>query len=81
MIVELPEEQVKALMESVDLDRGSELTVDLETLTVTTPAGKAIPFRFDESTRYRLRNGLDDIGLTLRHEDAIRAYEAARATA
>ena len=41
-------------MESVDLDRGSELTVDLEALTVTTPAGQVLPFAFDESTRYRL---------------------------
>ena len=81
VIVELPEEQVKDLMESVDLDRGSELTVDLEALTVTTPAGKVLPFAFDESSRYRLLNGLDDIGLTLRHEDEIAAYEAAGASA
>ena len=44
MIVELPEEQVKELMESVDLDRGSDLTVDLEALTVTTTAGKGLAF-------------------------------------
>ena len=81
VIVELPEEQVKDLMESVDLDRGSDLTVDLEALTVTTPTGKVLPFAFDESSRYRLLNGLDDIGLTLRHEDEITAYEAARARA
>ena len=80
VIVQLPEEQVKELMESVDLDRGSELTVDLEALTVTTPSGQVLPFAFDESTRYRLLNGLDDIGLTLQHEDEISAYEAARAT-
>ena len=77
VIVELPEEQVKELMESVDLDRGSDLVVDLEALTVTTPSGTVLPFAFDESTRYRLLNGLDDIGLTLQHEDAISAYEAA----
>ena len=47
VLVELPEEQVKELMESVDLDRGSELVVDLEALTVTTPAGKVLPFEFD----------------------------------
>ena len=81
VIVELPEEQVKDLMESVDLDRGSELTVDLEALTVSTPAGKVIPFAFDEPTRHRLLNGLDDIDLTLEHEAAISAYEAARAGA
>ena len=77
--VQLPDEQVKELMESVDLDRGSDLTVDLEALTVTTPAGDVLPFAFDESTRYRLLNGLDDIGITLGHEAAITAYEAARA--
>jgi 3-isopropylmalate/(R)-2-methylmalate dehydratase small subunit len=38
-----------------------------------------LPFAFDDSTRYRLLNGLDDIGLTLMHEDAISAYEVARA--
>ncbi len=81
VIVELPEEQVKELMESVDLDRGSDLVVDLEALTVTTPAGKVFAFPFDDSTRYRLLNGLDDIGLTLQHEDAIAAYEAARSLA
>jgi 3-isopropylmalate/(R)-2-methylmalate dehydratase small subunit len=81
VIVELPEEQVKDLMESVDLDRGSDLTVDLEALTVTTPAGKVLPFAFDESSRYRLLNGLDDIGLTLQHEGEITAYEATRSRA
>ena len=70
---------MKELMESVDLDRGSELTVDLEARPVTTPDGKVLQFAFDESTRHRLLNGLDDIGLTLQHEDAISAYEAARA--
>ena len=78
VIVELPEEQVKDLMESVDLDRGSELTVDLEAMTVTTPAGKVLPFAFDASARYRLLNGLDDIDLTLQHEAAISVYEAGR---
>ena len=76
--VQLPEEQVKDLMESVDLDRGSELTVDLEELTVTTPEGTSYPFAFDEAARYRLLNGLDDIDLTLQHEGAITAYEATR---
>jgi 3-isopropylmalate/(R)-2-methylmalate dehydratase small subunit len=79
VIVQLPDEQVKELMEEVDLDRGSELTVDLESGTVTTPAGKVLPFAFDESSRFRLLNGLDDIGLTLQHENAITAYEDARA--
>jgi 3-isopropylmalate/(R)-2-methylmalate dehydratase small subunit len=78
VIVQLPEEQVKDLMEAVDLDRGSELTVDLEAMTIAAPGGKVLPFAFDEPTRYRLLNGLDDIGLTLRHEGAISAYETNR---
>ena len=58
VIVQLPEEQVKALMESVDLDRGSDIVVDLEAMTVTTPTGTVLPFAYDEATRYRLLNGL-----------------------
>ncbi len=81
IVVQLPEHDVKELMEAVDLDRGSDVVVDLEALTVTAPSGKVIPFEFDESTRYRLLNGLDDIGLTLRHEDAITAYERSAADA
>ncbi len=79
--IELPERDVKDLMESVDLDRGSEMVVDLEARTVTAPNGKVIPFAFDEATRYRLLNGLDDIGLTLRHEDEIAAFEQERGIA
>ena len=81
VIVQLPEEQVRALMESVDLDRGSDIVVDLEAMTVTTPTGTVLSFAYDEATRYRLLNGLDDIALTLQHEDAITAYETARAPA
>jgi len=68
-------------MESVNLDSGSEMTVDLERRVVVGPDGREIPFEFDESTRHRLLNGLDDIALTLRHEDAITAYEAAHGIA
>jgi 3-isopropylmalate/(R)-2-methylmalate dehydratase small subunit len=75
--ISLPDAEVKRLMESVDLDRGSDVTVDLERCVVVAPDGLEIPFEIDESTRHRLLNGLDDIGLTLQHEDAIAAYEAA----
>ena len=44
---------------------------------MTGPDGREDPFEFDEATRYRLLNGLDDIGLTLQHEDEITAYESA----
>ncbi|MBV8257860.1 MAG: 3-isopropylmalate dehydratase small subunit, partial [Actinobacteria bacterium] len=53
---------------------GEELTVDLEQRT----AG-GFPFELDDFTRECLLDGLDEIGLTLRHEDAIAAYEAAHA--
>ncbi len=73
--VELPEAEVKRLMEIVDVDTGSELTVDLERCVVVAPDGSEVPFVFDEATRHRLLNGLDDIGLTLQLEDEIAAYE------
>jgi 3-isopropylmalate/(R)-2-methylmalate dehydratase small subunit len=78
----LPEAEVKRLIESVDLDRGcSELTVDLESLTITAADGRVVPFEFDPSVRRRLLHGLDDIALTLEHEDAILAYEQAHGIA
>jgi 3-isopropylmalate/(R)-2-methylmalate dehydratase small subunit len=75
VIVELPDDEVKRLMESVNLDTGSEVTVDLERQVVVTPDGREVPFMIDPSTRHRLLEGLDDIALTLQHEDAINAYE------
>jgi 3-isopropylmalate/(R)-2-methylmalate dehydratase small subunit len=69
LTVALPEEQVRELMAA---GAGSELTVDLEQQVVG-PYG----FEFDGFDRRRLLEGLDDIGLTLRHEDAVAAFEAA----
>jgi 3-isopropylmalate/(R)-2-methylmalate dehydratase small subunit len=79
VIVELPDHEVKALMEAVDLDQGSAITVDLEATQIVAPDGRTVRFEFDETTRHRLLEGLDDIALTLRNEDAIAAYESARA--
>ncbi len=67
--VALPQEQVKALMARARA--GEELTVDLETRT----AGD-FPFELDDFTRACLLEGLDEVGLTLRDEDALAAYEA-----
>jgi 3-isopropylmalate/(R)-2-methylmalate dehydratase small subunit len=69
----LPAPQVKRLQQF----GGQELTVDLEQQAIEDPSGELAPFPFDPFERYRLLNGLDDIGLTLEHEDAIAAYEAA----
>ena len=68
-------------MESVDLDTGSEMTVDLERQVIVAPDGREVPFEFDETTRHRILHGLDEIDLTLQHEDAIEAYETAHGIA
>jgi len=77
LAIVLPEDEVDRLMESVDLDTGSEMTVDLERCVIVAPDGREVPFAFDDTTRHRILGGLDDIAITLRHEDAIEAYEAA----
>ena len=74
--IALPDTEVKRLMEDVDLDTGSELTVDLERRVIEV-GGREVPFEIDKATRYKLLNGLDDIGLTLQHEGDITAYETA----
>ena len=75
--VELPEESVRALMDAVLDDPTTRITVDLNELLVTAPAVQE-SFEVDAYTRWRLLEGLDDIDLTLRHADAIDAFEAAR---
>jgi 3-isopropylmalate/(R)-2-methylmalate dehydratase small subunit len=70
--ITLPDEQARELM------RRRKLTVDLETQTIADEDGLSVSFVINEFQRYCLLEGLDDIGLTLRHEDAISAYEASR---
>ena len=81
LAIVLPEGDVERLMENVDLDRGSEMTVDLERQLIVGPDGGEIAFAFDATTRHRILNGLDEIALTLEHEDAITAYEASHGLA
>ena len=77
--VELPAETVEQLMAAVGADPTIEITIDLETRTVSAPAaGIEATFELDDFTRYRLMNGLDDIGLTLQRDSEIAAYEARR---
>jgi 3-isopropylmalate/(R)-2-methylmalate dehydratase small subunit len=77
--VELPAATVDKLMAAVTTDPAVEVTIDLETRTVSAPgAGVEAKFEIDDFTRYRLMNGLDDIGLTLQHEDRITAFETSR---
>jgi len=75
--VQLPATTVRALMDAVLADPATPLTMDLEASTVA-GAGVGTSFEIDEFTRWRLLEGLDDIGLTLRHADAVAAYEATR---
>jgi 3-isopropylmalate/(R)-2-methylmalate dehydratase small subunit len=72
LTVALPEDQVR------ELKAASEATVDLEAQTIAADGGSTISFDFDPFRRHKLLNGLDDIGLTLEHEDEIAAYESAR---
>ena len=77
--VELPAESVRALMDAVLDDPATRIVVDLEERRVTAPSVQE-SFEIDDFTRWRLLEGLDDIGLSLRHEDEIAAYEATRAS-
>ncbi len=77
--VELPAESVRALMDAVLDDPATEIVVDLQGKQVRAP-GVDEAFEIDDFTRWRLLEGLDDIGLTMRHEDEIAAYEAKRAS-
>ena len=73
----LPEETVNELLGRAKMP-GYELTVDLETQTVSDRQGFSAHFDVDPFRRHLLLNGLDDIGLTLQHADDIAAYEAKR---
>jgi 3-isopropylmalate/(R)-2-methylmalate dehydratase small subunit len=75
--VELLDESVRALMDAVIDDPTTRLEIDLDALTVRAPGIDEV-FDMEPFTRRRLMEGLDDIGLTLRHTDAIDAYEARR---
>ncbi|MFB4304223.1 3-isopropylmalate dehydratase small subunit [Actinomadura sp. NTSP31] len=75
--VVLTDAQVEALQSATEKDPALEITVDLEKREVRWGADTAT-FEIDDYTRWRLMEGLDDIGLTLRHGDAINDYEAAR---
>jgi len=69
---------VDRLFEETVAMPGYRLTIDLAAQTVTTPAGEAFRFEIDAFRKHCLLHGLDDIGLTLQHVDAIHAYETRR---
>ncbi len=77
LTVELSEATVKKLLEAVREDPTAEVTVDLENRTVTGP-GVEESFEIDDFTRRRLLEGLDDISLTLTHEEDLDSFERSR---
>ncbi|MGV8966931.1 MAG: 3-isopropylmalate dehydratase small subunit [Cellulomonas sp.] len=71
-------EDIELIWKILETRPGTEVTVDLEARTVTCD-DVVVPFQIDDYTRWRLTEGLDDIGLTLNHADEITAFEATRA--
>jgi len=72
-------DDIELIWKVLETSPGTEVTVDLESKTVTCDDIVA-PFQIDDYTRWRLMEGLDDIGLTLNHADEISAFEATRAS-
>ena len=79
LTVILPQSEVEKLWEAIEKDPATQVTVDLEKRSVSY-SGNSIPFEIDDYTRWRLMEGLDDIGLTMQHLDEIAKFEAARPT-
>ncbi|MBV9381538.1 MAG: 3-isopropylmalate dehydratase small subunit [Streptosporangiaceae bacterium] len=76
--VRLPEDAVGALQDAAEAGPPAGVTVDLGAREVRVPGGPVVPFEIDDYTRWRLMEGLDDIGLTLRHAGDIDKFERDR---
>ena len=74
---QVAQDDIELIWKALEHEPGTEITVDLESKTVTVDA-LVVPFEIDDYVRWRLMEGLDDIGLTLQNIDAIEAYEAKR---
>ena len=72
-------EDVEALWAAIESDPTTPITVDLESRTVKY-SGKSLPFVIDDYTRWRLMEGLDDIGLTMKQTDSIDGFEKNRSS-
>lgn len=82
LTVILKEEEIESLWETVERVPTTEITVDLTSRTVSYSADEkqvTIQFEMDDFTRWRLMEGLDDIGLTLRHTESVDQFESKRA--
>ena len=74
---QVEQDDIELIWKALEHEPGTEITVDLESKTVTVGA-LVVPFEIDDYVRWRLMEGLDDIGLTLQNLEAIEAYEAKR---
>ena len=75
LLVELPDDQIENLFIQCQRETGFKLTVDLQQQQIILADKSVIEFDIDAELKNRLLNGLDDIGITMQHVDAIRAYE------
>ena len=74
---QVAQDDIELIWKALEHEPGTEITVDLESKTVTVGA-LVVPFEIDDYVRWRIMEGLDDIGLTLQNLEAIEAYEAKR---
>jgi 3-isopropylmalate dehydrogenase len=74
--IRLPQDQVKELADEIEASDSAHMTVDLETQSITTPAGLQLKFTGDPERRAALLEGLDEIGMTLKLDAQIRAHQA-----
>lgn len=74
---QVAQDDVELIWKALEREPGTEITVDLENKTVTVGA-LVVPFQIDDYVRWRLMEGLDDIGLTFQNIEAIKDYEARR---
>jgi 3-isopropylmalate/(R)-2-methylmalate dehydratase small subunit len=79
LTVVLSQESIEAIWAAIEADPKVSLTVDLETKNVRY-SDVSVPFEIDDYTRWRLMEGLDDIGLTLKNIDEVTAFEGKRAS-
>ncbi len=77
LVAQVSQDVVEQLWKAAEAEPGIEFTVDLAERRIVA-GGAVYPFTIDDYTAHRLLNGLDDIGVTLQHADAIAAYEATR---
>jgi 3-isopropylmalate/(R)-2-methylmalate dehydratase small subunit len=78
LLIKLDAKIVDRLFKESEASPGYRLAIDLDQQTISTPGGEHFSFDIDPFRKHCLKNGLDEIGLTLEHADKIRAFEAGR---